>query len=77
MYRYLGIYLVGMESDIPGGVIRVWTDAAGRQHEETFSPSLTWEPSDLLSRWARPTDDKYMEIDEPMLERFIAKVRSM
>lgn len=72
-YRYIGIY-VRTVPDRPAGVLRVWTDADGQQHEETFRSSLTWEPSEVLDPMTRPNYKKYIEIDEETLAGFLARM---
>jgi len=73
-YRYVGIFLDTRPPDRPVGVVRLWTDAAGEQREESFSASLTWEPSEVFSPMARPDYYDYVEVDESMVNAFIERM---
>jgi hypothetical protein len=70
-YRYIGIFLDNTPRDRPLGVIRVWTGADGMLQEEVFVASLNWESSMVLATAARPDNFDYIEIEEPIVEKFI------
>jgi hypothetical protein len=75
-YRYLGVVRNHDTDGEPSTVLRVWTDADGRQQEETYKRSLSWERTDRMSPNARPTyDPDPVEIDTATVERFVSSVR--
>lgn len=74
-YQHFGVVRDDDEPGEPSTVLRTWTDAGGRDHEETFTDSLTWEKSDRMSPMARPTyDPDPVEIDMATANRFIHRV---
>ncbi len=75
-YRYFGVIRERDTDGEPSTVLRVWTDADGRQQEETYTRSLSWERTDRMSFNARPTyDPDPVEIDTATVERFVSRVR--
>jgi hypothetical protein len=76
-YKYFGILLDSATPHNPSGVIRVWTGPDGRQMEETFTISLTWERSHEFSPMARPDYYEIVEIDESVVGPFMERVKEI
>jgi hypothetical protein len=74
-YRHFGVVRDDDEPAEPSTVLRIWTDAGGLDHEETFTDSLTWEKTDRMSPMARPTyDPDPVEINIATVDWFIHHV---
>lgn len=74
-YRYLGVVREHDEPGEPSTVLRLWTDAAGNDREETFHRSLTWEVTDDMSPLNRePYEPEPVEVDLAAVERFIHRI---
>lgn len=74
-YRHFGVVRDHDGPGEPSTVFRMWTDAGGFDHEETFTDSLTWEKTDRMSPMARPTyDPDPVAVDVATVDRFIHQV---
>jgi hypothetical protein len=73
-YKYVAIYPI-VNPGRPSGMMRIWSDAEGKERVESLRATLDWLPTDRLDPMARTDHFTYAEVDEAVVERFIEAVR--